>query len=464
MFARLKECKSIKEIYAVLGREPFEKVAAVLLVLWSALPLPSIITHAMWAGKNVEGYVYCFHMLSKYQTAVMFMGLLTIQFVLVYGLGLLLWNKGHARQRIVDFFKKEPWNIFFTVLLIWSGICTLCSKDIHTSFLGTEYRYDGLLTYFYYAAVYMCAHIIKNERRRKKIFVSYAIVSVIMGICLLLQDYGVIDGVFRSQRATVFNQFNHMGYYLNMSVLVMTGLYLMEENIKLKILCAAGMTFQLFCLLVNNTFGGYLGTVAGVVCVCIIYAISTHRNKCIIIPLAVLIVLSIMSMADMIPSSAGENVGRDLKKLAHDTHSIVTEADDMESAGTGRMVLWKACFKMIPESPVVGYGPEQLNDKYSGAMLPWTDRPANEYIQHMVFLGIPGLLFYLASLITMLVCQLKRIRKLTPTTIAAAGCVIAYAVCAFTGNTMFYTTPYMFMFLGLAAKNVHNYDSERLKG
>lgn len=63
------------------------------------------------------------------------------------------------------------------------------------------------------------------------------------------------------------------------------------------------------------------------------------------------------------------------------------------------------------------------------------------------------MLLYLASLITMLVCQLKRIRKLTPTTIVAAGCVIAYAVCAFTGNTMFYTTPYMFMFLGLAGKD-----------
>ena len=453
MFARLKECKSIKEIYEVLGREPFEKVAAVLLILWSMLPLPSIVTHAMWAGKNVEGYVYRFHMLYKYQINVMFMGLLTIQFVIVYGLGLVLWNKGRIKQKCMEFFKKEPWNIFFIVLLIWSGICTLCSKDIHTSFFGTEYRYDGLLTYFYYAAVYMCAHIIKDERRRKKIFGSYAVVSVIMGVCLLLQDYGVIDGVFRSQRATVFNQFNHMGYYLNMSVLVMTGLYLMEENVKLKILCAAGMAFQLFCLLVNNTFGGYLGTVAGVVCVCIIYVINTHKRKCITVPLAVLIALSVISMTGLVPSSADANIGKDLIKLGHDTHSIATKADDMESAGTGRMVLWKACFKMIPESPIVGYGPEQLNDKYSGAMLPWTDRPANEYIQHMVFLGIPGLLLYLASLITMLVCQLKRIKKLTLTTIAAAGCVIAYAVCAFTGNTMFYTTPYMFMFLGLAGKD-----------
>lgn len=107
MFAKLKECKSIKEIYEVLGRESFEKVAAVLLVLWSALPLPSIITHVMWAGKNVEGYVYRFHMLSKYQVTVMFMGLLTIQFVIVYGLGLILWNKGSIKQSFAGFSRKS---------------------------------------------------------------------------------------------------------------------------------------------------------------------------------------------------------------------------------------------------------------------------------------------------------------------------------------------------------------------
>lgn len=330
MFARLKECKSIKEIYDVLGREPFEKVAVVLLILWSMLPLPSILTHAMWVGKNVEGYVYRFHMLSKYQVTVMFMGLLTIQFVIVYGLGLILCNKGSIKQSFVDFFKKEPWNIFFIAFIVWSAICTLCSKNINTSFFGTEYRYDGLLTYFYYAAVYMCAHIIKNEKRRKRVFASYAVVSVILGICLLLQDYGILDKVFRSQRATVFNQFNHMGYYLNMSVLVMMGLYLIEDNVKKKIICAAGIAFQLYCLLVNNTFGGYLGCVAGVICVCIIYVVSSHKWKYIIAPVGILAALSIMSSAGLVRSSGGESVSGNIKQLMHDTHSIVTNADDME--------------------------------------------------------------------------------------------------------------------------------------
>ena len=267
----------------------------------------------------------------------------------------------------------------------------------------------------------------------------------------MLQDYGVVTNVFKLERATVFNQFNHMGYYLNMSVLVMTGLFLMEDNKKRKILCTAGIAFQIYCLIVNNTFGGYLGTVVGVISVCLIYVIKTKKKNVIVVPIAILIVLSIMSSVGLVPSSGKSNIGGDFIKLFKDTQSIATGADDMDKAGTGRMIYWKACFKMIPESPIVGYGPEQLNDQYWEST--FTDRPANEYIQHMVFLGIPGLILYLGALITMLVCQLKKIKELELTTIAAAGCVIAYAVCAFTGNTMFYTTPYMFLFLGMATKS-----------
>ena len=47
MFEKLKQCKTIKEIYQTLGRNFFEKVAAVILMLWSALPLISIITHVL---------------------------------------------------------------------------------------------------------------------------------------------------------------------------------------------------------------------------------------------------------------------------------------------------------------------------------------------------------------------------------------------------------------------------------
>lgn len=147
----------------------------------------------------------------------MFMGLLTIQLIIVYGIGLIIWNRGKIKSSLISYIRKRPWNIL------------------------------------------------------KDVLISYAITSAVMGVCLLLQDYGVITNVFKLERATVLNQFNHMGYYLNMSVLVMTGLFLMEDNKKRKILCTAGIAFQIYCLIVNNTFGGYLGTVVGVISVCLIY-------------------------------------------------------------------------------------------------------------------------------------------------------------------------------------------------
>jgi len=81
----------------------------------------------------------------------------------------------------------------------------------------------------------------------------------------------------------------------------------------------------------------------------------------------------------------------------------------------------------------------------------WIDRPDNEFIQYAVFLGIPGLAFYLLALISMFIKQWLQMKKLDVTTIVSAGCVVAYLVSSMFGNSMFYTTPYLFMFLALAS-------------
>jgi O-antigen ligase len=83
-----------------------------------------------------------------------------------------------------------------------------------------------------------------------------------------------------------------------------------------------------------------------------------------------------------------------------------------------------------------------------------TDRPENEYIQYMVFMGIPGLVMYMGALISMMICQLKKIKKMELITIASAGCALAYAAGACFGNSMYYTTPYFYMFLGMTARTI----------
>ena len=50
--------------------------------------------------------------------------------------------------------------------------------------------------------------------------------------------------------------------------------------------------------------------------------------------------------------------------------------------------------------------------------------------------------------------QLKKIKKMELITIASAGCALAYAAGACFGNSMYYTTPYFYMFLGMTARTI----------
>lgn len=458
MFKRLKKCKTLKEIYELLGREFFEKIAMVIVMCWCLLPVLSIIFHVIWAGRVEESFTYRLNILSSYQTSVMLLGVLTLEFLAVYAVGMVLTRSVGWKEELKIFIKREPWDVFFLAFFVWIIICTLHSDNLYISVCGTEYRYEGLVTYCCYAAVYMCTHIVKEAKRKKCIFNTYAIVAVVLGVCLLLQDNHLlyIDKIFVYERATVFSQFNHFGYYLNMSVLVMTGLFFTSETLRGQILYAVGIAFQLFCLFVNNTFGAFLGTTTGIIAACIMYLIKTKNVKKMLVPVAIYIALSGISVAGVVPSSSGQNLWINVTTLAHDVDAVATDAEDADAAGTGRMKLWKACLKMIPESPIFGYGPERLNDKYSselgGVFAGGTDRAENEYIQYAVFMGIPGVLMYLAALISMVVCQLKNVKKLELITIAAAGCAVAYAAGACFGNSMYYTAPYFYMFLGMAAK------------
>lgn len=109
----------------------------------------------------------------------------------------------------------------------------------------------------------------------------------------------------------------------------------------------------------------------------------------------------------------------------------------------------------------MGYGPEGLTGKFTeqtthpdGCGHDHTsgiDRPQNEYLQHAAFMGIPALLFYLAAMITMFIYRIKNIHNASADVLIAFCAVAAYLISAFFGNTVYYTAPFFFMLLGMAA-------------
>ncbi len=55
MFKKLKECKTLKEIYQVLGNRPFEIISVILLAIWVIMPIISTISQvSITLGGNYD--------------------------------------------------------------------------------------------------------------------------------------------------------------------------------------------------------------------------------------------------------------------------------------------------------------------------------------------------------------------------------------------------------------------------
>ena len=448
MFHKLKQCKTIKEIYEVLGNKPFEIVALLIIFVWVTMPLISTIGQ-LEIGLNSDYELAQKRLvISDYQNNVKSIGFFSLEFALIFLLGRILINKGQVKNKV----KSEPWHYSLVLMLVWACISTILSDDPHTAFWGTEYRFDGLLTYFFYAAVYICAVIVINSQSRKWIFIAYTMVGNVVSVLLVLQDWGseLLNKCFMSDRAAMFFHFNHAGYFLCMSIAALMGMYLYEKKRVIRILYVISMIVQVYGLLVNSTLGGYLGITCALIMILIFLVRKNKRFAWrMITPVLVIVLLAVASYMGYVPTGSGEDMKVNISTMLTDTKGIVENSDYALTAGHGRMTLWKRSLKMIPERPIFGYGPELLKNEYMEDL--WTDRASNEFIQYAVFLGIPGLIFYLTALICLFIHQWKNIEYLNTVTLVAAGCVIAYLVSSFFGNTMFYTTPYFYMFLAMAS-------------
>ena len=138
--------------------------------------------------------------------------------------------------------------------------------------------------------------------------------------------------------------------------------------------------------------------------------------------------------------------------LSKDINKIVIQDETSGSAGTGRWVLWINAVKFIKDKPLFGHGLDNLGELYDPLGV-GTDRPHNEYLQYAAHLGVPALIFYLCGIGSIFIKAYKNRMNLTDTTLVALGVVAAYLVSACFGNTMYYTTPYFMMLLGMATKS-----------
>ena len=434
-----------------------DNISAAILSLWCVLPIAIVgIFFVMGAqGKftDVEtavsmgftpGAYNNLNAIAAYYRAFRDLGIITI----IYGAFLLAFNRRSIWKQSTVI--RQPWFFLLLGVLLWAVISTVVSDDPLHGFTGDSYYHDSLFSYFVYAALFLCASSIGQERQRLRILRLFGAVVCGLSVLMLIQvffDSAFLDYCFPSQRATVFNQFNHFGYVLCMGSITLAGLYLHDLHaVKgLKMAYLVGFTLLIFTLLVNDTFGTYLAVLAALVFDYIVLVRSNVKVRFEhLIPILLFLGLSFLAAMGVFPgvSTFLENFRQFFTDL-----SIVAENPlEADSAGTGRFILWKNTIERIIQRPIFGFGPDGFVGEYA---ITANVHSHNEYLQIAGYLGIPALLMYLAALFALARDHGKRIRQLSPMVLAVSGSTVAYLISACFGNPVFNTAPYFWMFLGM---------------
>ena len=390
---------------------------------------------AILGSHVLEIFAIGFFKKSIYYEVFELIGTLCVMFIIVWLCAFFVKNGKDAMAVLKE---MKVWDGALVVMLMWSVISSLLADDYDTAFLGTVYRNEGMLTYFKYAAFYICAIIIKNRKKRK------LIVQAMTGMITIMSAVSVVQCVtkqtcgFEMYASTLHNT-NHFAYLLSMGILLAAGMYMVEQNKiwKVSIMLAYGL--NVWALIINKTMGGYVAVCFGMLFLgAIILHKDKKRKKDVVMLLLCFVVVNV-----------GTNLSNGIltENFIESAYGI-TEDGLTDAAGSGRIGLWKQAIVYIGEKPVFGFGPEGLNQPY--AEDGFTNvRPHNEYLQHMAYLGIPGGLLYLIALGSLFWECMKNLKKQSFLVLILGGAIFAYCVSAFFGNTFYYTAVYYFILLGM---------------
>lgn len=372
--------------------------------------------------------------------------------------------------------KNEIWIVLLVVLLGWSFISAVLCEDKLTAFIGTAVKRDGFFAYCMYASVMGLAYFISEEEHKKRVFNIFVMVANYMVLVMMFFEWRVpyLNMMSHGYSCATFMNQNHFGYYLCMSIMCLVGLFysdlLRRKESGEKLLSRKGIVYllsfiwQMYGLMINNTLGAYVAIVLAMLIILIFWRVNKGRlHPLAFAPIVITIVITYLSYMNVITNIWGETIGNCIGQFWRDLFTVVEHAEGFEQAGTNRMMLWLATLEIIPQKPIFGFGPEGLTGMFREAHV--FDRPHNEYLQMAVFCGIPALVLYLSALISLCVNRCKNLKKLSIWTLTAAGVVVGYLISAFFGFTLYYTTPYFYMFLGFVAGSVResNLDATKAK-
>ena len=411
----------------------YERLELSVLILFILSPIfTSILNSNTIEYYEIQAqtiYFYC-HVITP------LIGMLTI---------LLLFFRVKNRQP--PFYSSCNAYIFFLTLCVYCLISTTITGWSNYALVGDLYRNESVFTQLSYFIVFFFV-----SSQVKSLYFRRILIDAIIAVSVLIIPYSfwlwghIVNSISLSTSwdpglIGVFFNINHYGYYLVISTLLSSGMIISENGGK-RWLYIFAFIANTVTLSFNNTFGAWLAISLALLVQILLYRFKDQsRIKWAVISFLLFI------FTTAITGFWTKNVFHSIIRLIQDILLITSNSPNAGKAGSSRWEIWAGTISMIKQKPLFGWGMEGIM-RFDKVKFVGNDRPHNEYLQYAVFYGIPVAILYIAGCVSVMVNGIGSKRKdMLHYAIWIAS--VGYMISAFFGNTMFYTTPYFFICLGL---------------
>ena len=446
-----RSIKNMDDFFQFFSKERLSKIALYLLIIWSVIPIFLMILSMFFDKSSAFSFMFNSGRLTIIWYMLMqqigYLGLIMTVIVILSSLRDKSKNKISTKAYILDH-KVE---LFLLLFLFWSLISTLLSSDQALSFLGTNYRKDGWLSYLSYSGFFGLGYLLFKQKNVILVLRILGSVASILGVLLIINSESINEIFTFYYKSTVFYNPNHMGYYLVISILSLAYLSIKKPKIDIdKVICYILFSILVVSLIENGSFGPYIAVSFGLLFL-MIMTFLLSKNK-LIHSISITVLFIGISVIMNFESSFLFN---ETSHLSEGIDDIIENNEDADRAGSGRWGLWTNGIKFMLDKPVTGYGIENLEDAYLDVGIT-QDRPHNEFIQVAATTGIVGFIIYSCAIGFHFLDFLNLRKNITYEQIGIFMIAFGYLVSSFFGNSMFYTTPFFMMILGISKSMISN--------
>ncbi|GAB4276390.1 MAG: tetratricopeptide repeat protein [Coriobacteriia bacterium] len=320
--------------------------------------------------------------------------------------GLAAW--GWARLTKGGPIRRTKLDWIILAFLAWIVLTTITSIHPPTAFLGKYRRYEGLVTFFTYAAIYfLTVQTVDRPSKIRSVAKTMAVSGFIVALYGVAQYLGV-DFVqwgrlpFEENRAfSTFGNPDLLGGFLMFPLPVTLALGLTEKNVRWRWFYWVSFATLVVCWIVAFTRGAWIG---GVVGLGLLAVIAFRKRARLETPDKVVGGVAAVAATAVVVRSLGHenailNVGKRIVSIFQ---------FDAGSAKT-RFEIWEAAWNATKDRPITGFGADTFRlvfPKYKpieyvadAGYLSVADNVHNYPLQLMAAIGIPGFLLLYAIFI-----------------------------------------------------------------